>query len=212
MAAACRWRNRPGDEPSTDLRMVSAGVGCYGSAMVRRPLEHPPVQALALAFFAGLLGLVVNAARSDGLPLDRPILAASGASAEATCAAPERHVAAIELAEARALHAAGAAFVDARPASDYALGHVPAAFHLPSRGEKPEAAQVIGALRGAATVVVYDDGASCALARHLGERLLEEGMADVRVMLGGFSGWQDAGEPAQSGLCEACEAVAEGAE
>lgn len=158
----------------------------------------------------GLMGLVVNAARSDGLPLDRPILAASG-DAAAACAVPVADVAEIDLAAAKALHQAGTPFVDARQASDYAVGHVPGALHLPSRGEAPDAAHVIAQLRASGTsVVVYDDDASCELARRLGERLLEAGLADVRLMTGGFSGWQRAGEPAQSGLCQACEAVAEG--
>lgn len=178
--------------------------------MMRRPLEHPPLQALVLAAAMGLFGLVVNAARPDGLPLDRPVLAASGASGGATCGAPAGAAVEIDLAAARALHEAGAAFVDSRPAGAYAEGHVPGAVHLPSRGECPDADAVIAQLRTAATVVVYDDGESCALARHLGERLVADGVGDVRVMLGGFSGWQDAGEPAQSGLCEACDRVAEG--
>lgn len=185
---------------------------CYGTAMDRRrPIDRPYVQALVLAGAGALLGLTVNAARTDGLALDRPVLAASGAEGGATCSAPAGvHAAEIEVAEARALQAAGAAFVDARPAGDYAAGHVPNALHLPSRGECPDSAQVIAAAKQAGTVVVYDDGGSCELARHLGERLLAEGLGDVRVMLGGFPGWQHAGEPAQSGLCEACEHLAEG--
>jgi len=180
--------------------------------MTRRPLDRPALQALVLAAGAGLLGLVVNAARPDGIELGRPVLAASGTGA-ATCAPPTGQGAAeIELAEARSLHAAGAAFVDARPAGNYAVGHVPGAFHLPSMGEHPDGPGVIAALRGAATVVVYDDGASCALARRLADRLLAEGLADVRLLLGGFDGWQAAGEPAESGLCEACETVAGGSE
>lgn len=181
------------------------------ASMMRRLLDRPPVQALVLAAAAGLFGLVVNAARPDGLPLGRPVLAASG-QAGATCGAPAGAAAEIDLAAARALHEAGAAFVDARPAGAYAEGHVPGALHLPSRGDAPDADQVIAQLRRAQAVVVYDGGASCALARHLGERLAAEGLGDVRVMLGGFDGWQAAGEPAQSGLCEACGQVAEGAE
>lgn len=178
-------------------------------AMMSRLLERPPFQALVLASATGLFGLVINAARPEGLPLDRPVLAASGDSS-ATCSVPVGATVEIDVAAARGLHADGVAFVDARQASAYAMGHVPGALHLPSRGECPDAEAVIAQLRTAPAVVVYDDGQSCELARHLGERLLAEGVADVRVMLGGFDGWREAGEPAQSGLCEACDRLAEG--
>jgi len=151
----------------------------------------------------------VNGLRPDGIDLDRPVLAASGTAA-ASCEAPAAALAEIDLAEARALHAAGATFVDARPASTYAEGHVPDALHLPSNGECPDGPALIEDLRGRGTVVVYDDGASCALARRLADRLIAEGLADVRLMIGGFTGWQRAGEAAQSGTCAACGLRAEG--
>lgn len=177
---------------------------------MRTAPDRPILQALTLAAAAGLLGLVVNAASPGGIDLARPVLAASGASAAATCEVPVGTSTEIGIADGRALHAAGAAFVDARPAGEYAAGHIPGAYHLPSIGECPDGAAVILALRGATTVVVYDDEASCALARRLADRLLADGVADVRVMLGGFSAWRGAGEPAEAGECAACDAVAGG--
>jgi hypothetical protein len=99
--------------------------------MMRRPLDRPLLQALVLAAGAGLLGLVVNAARPAGIELARPVLAASGASDAATCAPP------------------------------------------------------------------------------VGTSTETEG-ADVRVLWGGVSGCPHAGEPAESGECAACDALAEG--
>lgn len=173
-------------------------------------LRHRPTfQALALAFFGGLAGLTANALRGEGLDLRRPVLAAAGEIGGASCAAPEAAIPEIDLAEARRLHGEGADFVDARPAGTYGHGHVAGALHLPSRGEAPDATSLVASL-GARPVVVYDGGGDCELARHLAGTLSARGIPDVRVMLGGYAAWQDAGEAVQSGVCEACAQLAEG--
>lgn len=176
---------------------------------MRRPaLFHPLQQALILVAIPAVIGLVVNGLRTEGIDLRRPVLAASG-SAAATCEIPLEAVAEIDVAQARRLHESGAIFIDARQASAYAGGHVPGALHLPSVGECPDGPAVIAGVRAVGSAVVYDDGGSCALARRLADRLIDEGVAEVQVMLGGFDGWQDVGAPAASGLCEACQAFIE---
>lgn len=166
---------------------------------------RPIAQAAALAAVGVVAGLLVNGARAGGLPLDRPVYPASGTTESASCAAPKGTVRDVDVAEACALEAAGAAFVDARPAGAFAAGHVAGAIHLPSRGDCPDFEAALARIRTAPTVVVYDADGSCALARHLADRLVAEGLADVRVMLGGFPGWCAADRPAEAGGCHACE-------
>jgi 3-mercaptopyruvate sulfurtransferase SseA len=74
--------------------------------------------------------------------------------------------------------------------------------HLPPAGHLDERA-AFEALRKFAEVVVYDDGADCDFAPGVADRLAAEGLR-VRVLDGGWSGWQSAGGPAQSGACAAC--------
>jgi rhodanese-related sulfurtransferase len=166
-------------------------------------LGHPLVQAAILVVAGAVLGTLVNGLRPGGISLAHPIAAAAGTTA-ASCEVPVAAVHDVDIAEACALEAAGAAFVDARPAAAYAAGHVAGAIHLPSRGDCPGFEEALARIRAAPTVVVYDDDGSCALARHLADRLVARGLPDVRVMTGGFAGWCAADRPAEAGSCGAC--------
>lgn len=169
------------------------------------------VQAALIAVAGAVLGLGMNAVRAGGIGLSRPVLAGAGEDPGATCEAPPvgSPIVDIGVAEAIALRGQGALFVDARPPGSFASGHVEGALHLPARGDAPDAEQVVGRLRNAPSVVVYDEDGSCAQARHLAAWLRDRGLPDVRVMVGGFPEWQDHGNPAQSGACEACGALVE---
>jgi rhodanese-related sulfurtransferase len=169
-----------------------------------RPLRGPVLQAVVLVVAGAVLGLLVNALRPGGISLVQPIAAAAGTTG-ASCEAPAGAVRDVDVGEACDLEAAGAAFVDARPAAAYAAGHVAGAFHLPSRGDCPGFEEALARIREAPTVVVYDDDGSCALARHLADRLVARGLIDVRVMTGGFAGWCAADRPAEAGSCGACD-------
>lgn len=170
------------------------------------PLPLALRHAAILVVGGALAGLGANAARPDGLALREAIGPTSGAAEGASCAPPIGHVADVTLEEARALAASGAAFIDARPGAAFALGHVEGAHHLPSRGDCPAKERVLAAARQAPVVVVYDADGSCALARPLAKLLADEGVADVRVLLGGFPAWQAAHAPSASGTCDGCGA------
>ena len=94
-------------------------------------------------------------------------------------------------------------FVDARGAAAFALGHIPGAVHLPPAGDPGEEG-TLERLRQFQTLVVYDEGGSCGLARGVADRLEGLGFNDVRL-LEGWRDWEAAGGPAQSGACEACD-------
>lgn len=175
-----------------------------------RPLSVP-LQALSLAAVGAAGGLLFNGLREGGIPLDRPVLAASGTQDAVSCEAPGAtgSVSEVDVVWAFALREQGAVFVDARPPGSFADGHVAGAVHLPWRGEAPDAEEIVERLRAAPVVVVYDAEGSCFQARHLASVLAGRGIADVRVMLGGFPEWQSRGKPSQSGVCEACDELAE---
>jgi rhodanese-related sulfurtransferase len=157
-----------------------------------------------------LLGLGLNAASPRPIALTAPVYAAAESGA-ATCSAPHDGAAgapaafrSIAWAEASAMCSdCTAGFVDARPASEFAEGHIPNAVHLPPHAAADEA-QALQALRGFGTLVVYDSGYACDLAETVGKHLREEGFMDVRILDGAWPAWMKAGGPAESGACQAC--------
>jgi rhodanese-related sulfurtransferase len=101
----------------------------------------------------------------------------------------------------KALHDAGAAlFVDARPADEFAQGHIPGAVNLPFDDvfTKPELAKSLDS-RGR-PIVAYCDGGNCELSKNLAFALIETGQKKVLVFTTGLSGWKDAGNRVVTGL------------
>jgi len=104
-------------------------------------------------------------------------------------------------ATARRFWDAGAAqWVDARPADEYAAGHVPGAASLPFDDVQKDPARA-GQLdtRGRAVVIAYCDGGTCELARELANVLVAAGHRKVLVFTGGLPGWQAEGAPVATG-------------
>lgn len=168
-------------------------------------------QMVLIAAAGGALGLGMNALSPAPARLGQPVYAAAE-SGTASCSAPhgapgaeDKGFGTISREEASGMcSACTAGFVDARPASEFARGHIPNAFHLPPHGHGNEA-QVISELRHFQTVVVYDSGAGCDLAETVAKHLRAEGLPDVRILAGAWPGWEAGGEPAESGACAACE-------
>ena len=164
-------------------------------------------QSVVLVLSGSTLGLAVNGRSPHPVRLLDPVYAAAEAgAAECGGAHPGAGVRAATISRAEAQAACGACsagFVDARGAHAFAEGHVPGALHLPPVGHSDESS-AFEALRRFAEVVVYDDGADCDFAPGVAERLRAAGLK-VRILEGGWSGWQAASGPAQSGACQACE-------
>jgi 3-mercaptopyruvate sulfurtransferase SseA len=127
------------------------------------------------------------------------------ANAEAgLCSSPSTTRPSVSVAEASGLRAhPGVAFGDARPAEEYALGHVAGAWHLPCFGNA--GAETLAHLGGASTLIVYGQDEAQAEAHRVAEELGRRGFADVRVLSGGWRAWQAAGLPAESGPCDECK-------
>jgi 3-mercaptopyruvate sulfurtransferase SseA len=152
-----------------------------------------------------LVGAALNALSPHPTSLLHPVYPTSASGPAACSSASAVHIGTMAQAEAvSACGACTAAFVDARGAAAFAHGHLPGAIHLPPVGHLDERS-AIEPLRGYGVIVVYDEGAGCALAHGVAERLVAHGFPDVRVLEGGWSEWQHEGSPAQSGACKECE-------
>lgn len=160
------------------------------------------LQAASLVGAGAVLGLVVNASSSHGLPLGTPVHPAASATSCGDPSAPPVRV--MPLAEAlAACGACSAGFVDARGPVAFEHGHIPGAVHLPPESE-PEWAPAVEALRRFTTVVVYGDAANCGLDDGLVAKLRSAGFVDVRTLDASWEQWFAAGGPAQSGACDVC--------
>lgn len=168
-------------------------------------------QLAAIVAAGSALGLVLNALSPAPAHLGQPVFAAAESGA-ASCSAPHAPGQAasgafptISRDQAVSLcTACTAGFVDARPASDFARGHIPNALHLPPHHLADEG-QVVRELRRFGTVVVYDSGTGCDLAATVAAHLKSEGFADVRILEGAWPAWFQSGGPAESGACATCE-------
>ncbi|MBI2838878.1 MAG: rhodanese-like domain-containing protein [Acidobacteria bacterium] len=93
---------------------------------------------------------------------------------------------------------AGALFVDARTAEEYAAGHIQGAVNLPTNHYDDELPAVAARLEGM-TLIVYCDGGACEASLQVARRLLKSGYAPVVVFTGGWPEWQGAGYPTEAG-------------
>jgi rhodanese-related sulfurtransferase len=154
-------------------------------------------QFVVIAVSGGLVGLVGNVVRPDGLVLGEPVVPQAVSSAE-TCAGPESQPR-IDVAEALQLYGGiGVAFADVRSAHEYATGHIADALHLPCSSAAPA---WLEAISHPTTVVVYgEDGG----ADQVAQALSAGGYRDVRVLDGGFAAWREGGGASQAGECEGC--------
>jgi rhodanese-related sulfurtransferase len=155
-------------------------------------------QSFGLAVVGAALGLLVNAVRSEGVPLLRPWASEPDATAEcALAAAPAR----IGVADAeRLLKMHQATFGDVRGAAEYAAGHVVDAVHLPCSADAPD---WLASVAKSSIVVLY--GAEDSDADPVAQSLSASGYHDVRVLRGGFPAWRASGGSAASGPCEVCD-------
>ena len=166
----------------------------------------PIVAAVVLALAGALSGLGLAAARPGGLSLSpkaRPEVCAGPG-------APHVEVARVHPADAARLCGESRVLIaDARPAAEFAKGHVAGAVHLPCSATGEAAGATLGALGGYSSLLVY--GASTAEAVQVAEGLAaraQPGGPRVLALEGGFAAWEQAGLACASGPCDQCAAPA----
>ena len=155
----------------------------------------------ALAAIGVVLGLSAGALRPGGLQL-------KAAVHEASCEAPATEPTVLSPAAASHLCAEeGVLIADARPANEYASGHIAAAVHLPCDASGDVAGVALAHLGTRASILVYGTttAEAVAVARAIARRAPA---ARVAALEGGFAAWERAGLACASGPCEGCAAPA----
>ncbi len=92
-----------------------------------------------------------------------------------------------------------ALFIDARPADQYAQGHLPGALSLPADKFDDTFPGLADRIEASPFLVIYCDGAECSDSIHVAERLLAYGFLGARVMVDGYRAWTAAGYPIAKG-------------
>ncbi len=147
--------------------------------------QLPAILTLSVA-----LGLGVNFFRPDGIPLVRhwntDIMEQKAAEG----------LRVIPLEEAvRLYREQQAVFIDARPQTFYAEGHIKGAVNLPWNRAEELFIDVLTPVPPEETVITYCDGISCDLSENLAEFLTDIGYTDVYVLPDGWNRWKAQGLP-----------------
>jgi rhodanese-related sulfurtransferase len=151
-------------------------------------------QVPVLVILSAAVALAVNALRADRLPM----VGDWSVAARITTSTGERMD--ISLNEAEKLFFTDAAvFIDARPEEDYARGHIQNARCLPWHEVDLRFMVVTGELDLEMPIVTYCDGESCELSHDLALFLRDAGFVNTRVLVNGWTLWQQASLPVESG-------------
>jgi rhodanese-related sulfurtransferase len=147
-----------------------------------------------LVVMAVLIALSVNYWREDGIAL------VGNWSEETRFSDAAGQTMVIGLEEAKRLFEQDAAiFLDARPQYQYAEGHIRGALSLPWQEVDHFFGEIAERLESSQTIITYCDGETCDLSHDLALLLKEMGFENVRVLVNGWTVWQQAGLLTQMG-------------
>jgi rhodanese-related sulfurtransferase len=151
-------------------------------------------QGAAILLISALLALSINALRPGSLSL----VADWSQEGQLTLEAGETLT--ISLQEAEAFYYAEAAlFLDARSSEEYDEGHVSGALNLPWSQFDARVGEVMRDIAPDAVIITYCDGESCSLSKELARALTDLGYTNVKVLVNGWTLWQENFLPAASG-------------
>ena len=147
-------------------------------------------QCGAMFTLAVFLGFSINQFRDSRLPLfedwsmEARLISSSGERLDIT------------LIEAKKLFLQEAAIiVDARPNDDYEKGHIRGARSLPWHDVDQRFMEVTKDISVDTPIITYCDGETCELSHNLANFLLELGFNNVRILVNGWTKWQNADLP-----------------
>ncbi len=147
-------------------------------------------QCAAIFTLAIFLGISINQFRNNRLPLFEDW------SMEARLMSPSGERLDISLVEAKNLYLKKSAiFIDARPTDDYEKGHIRSARSLPWHEVDQRFMEVTKDISVNTPIITYCDGKTCRLSHDLANFLLDMGFTDVRILVNGWTKWQNAGLP-----------------
>ncbi len=93
--------------------------------------------------------------------------------------------------------------LDVRSTDSYEKGHLPGAENIP----RAQIEQKMGDIPKDTSVVVYCSDITCFASKKAARTLYENGHENVRVLYGGFEGWQKKGFDVETGSAKAEQAV-----
>lgn len=158
----------------------------------QRPLFEVMWQGGGLLLPASVIALSVNQLRPGRLPL------VAGWSPEAQLKLDSGDSLMISVDDAEALFFAQAAvFLDARSHNVFAKGHIQGAYSLPWDEFDERFAAAMGDVALETPIITYCDGESCGLSKELAMVLLGKGYTNVRVLVNGWTLWQERTLPVQ---------------
>jgi rhodanese-related sulfurtransferase len=147
-------------------------------------------QCGAMFTLAVFFGFSINQFRDSRLPLfedwsiEARLISSSGERLDIT------------LIEAKKLFLQEAAIiVDARPNDDYEKGHIRGARSLPWHDVDQRFMEVTKDISVDTLIITYCDGETCELSHNLANFLLELGFNNVRILVNGWTKWQNADLP-----------------
>ncbi len=147
-------------------------------------------QISALIVLAAITAIGTNAWRDDGIPL----VGDWSVEAQFSDTAGDRMVISLEQAAER-FEKGSALFLDARPQSQYLEGRISGALNLPWQEVDQYFMEMADQVDGSEIIITYCDGESCDLSHELALFLKEMGYDNVRVLVNGWTFWQQAGLP-----------------
>lgn len=89
--------------------------------------------------------------------------------------------------------------MDARPLDEFTKGHIQGAISLPWHEAEHQVMDVIVDMSNDTIIITYCDGDTCDLSRELALFLENLGFERVRVLVNGWTVWQEAGLPVEKG-------------
>jgi rhodanese-related sulfurtransferase len=151
------------------------------------------LQGGAIIVLATLIALSVNQCRPTGLPLT------ADWSPEAQLTLDSGDSLMIPLDEAEGLFfARSAIFLDARAGDLFAEGHIEGAVNLPWDEFEQSFDRVMAHIPRETSLVTYCDSESCGLSKDLAMALLAKGYGNVRVLVNGWTLWQEKNLPIET--------------
>jgi rhodanese-related sulfurtransferase len=143
-------------------------------------------EATILSLAAVLLGLTVNVLSPSGIPLDRCYQPPAPPS--------DSPFPIMDVSQVKDLLDSGSGvIVDARPAEQYKISHIPGACSLPVYQMDEYLFPFLDTVPPDNPVVTYCSSLTCEDSHLLARELSEMGYSDVRIFAGGMAAWREKG-------------------
>lgn len=165
------------------------------NSVFKQNLTDAVHQACLIILFSVIMGITVNLIRPDSIPFVKDW------SVEGRLSLADGDSLEISLSDAKALFKENkAVFLDARESDLFDEGHIKGARNLPWHGVDDYFSEITKGMDLETPVITYCDGESCELSHDLALFLKNMGFTHVKVLVNGWTIWQENQLPVQSNL------------